>query len=226
LTRSHFFSCNALPRQHKSSHITWEEFDEQQDVSWHTPKITIPIMIICTLVLVLSFILNGWKFEPLSVNPVLGPSSDVLIMLGAKSTDLIVNELEIHRLITPMFLHGGVIHYGVNMMALHAVGTALEQAHGAGTTAILFVLSGIGGTIMSALFAPKFISVGASGAIFGLIGACIGDIIMHWSLLFGRTINGRVGCVRYLSVLLMLILEIGINFMIGLTPAIDNFTRT
>jgi membrane associated rhomboid family serine protease len=217
-------------------------------------------MIICTLVLVLSFILNGWKFEPLSVNPVLGPSSDVLIMLGAKSTDLIgkpnhynilcvfsvalcnsnllmsesllllllilVNELEIHRLITPMFLHGGVIHYGVNMMALHAVGTALEQAHGAGTTAILFVLSGIGGTIMSALFAPKFISVGASGAIFGLIGACIGDIIMHWSLLFGRTINGRVGCVRYLSVLLMLILEIGINFMIGLTPAIDNFTRT
>jgi len=124
-----------------------------------------------------------------------------------------------------MFLHGGVIHYGINMVALHAVGTALEQAHGAGVTAILFVISGVGATIISAVFAPQYISVGASGAIFGLVGACIGDIILHWSLLFGATLNGPVGICRLLFILFTFFFEIAINFVIGLTPAIDNWTR-
>lgn len=61
------------------------------------------------------------------------------------------------------FLHAGFIHYTMNMIALWIIGYAVEQSHGFFATALLFVLSGLGGNLMSALFLAQFLSVGASG---------------------------------------------------------------
>jgi membrane associated rhomboid family serine protease len=96
--------------------------------------------------------------------------------LGAKQTSLIVIHGEWYRLFSPMFLHAGVIHYVLNMIALWFIGKAVEQCHGSMAAAILFIIPAVGGTILSALFLPEYISVGASGGIFGLIGACVADI--------------------------------------------------
>jgi membrane associated rhomboid family serine protease len=60
----------------------------------------------------------------------------------------------------------------------------VEQCHGMVNTMALFIIPGVGGTILSAIFLPQYISVGASGGIFGLIGGCIADIGLNWRLLF------------------------------------------
>ncbi len=75
-----------------------------------------------------------------------------------------------------MVLHAGIIHYCLNMLALWFVGSAVEQCHGTLASAILFIIPAVGGLILSALLLPQYISVGASGGIFGLVGACLADI--------------------------------------------------
>ena len=57
--------------------------------------------------MVTSIYLNGWKFEPLSVNPMIGPSAETLLKLGAKDSYLIVVQQEIWRIASPMVLHAG-----------------------------------------------------------------------------------------------------------------------
>lgn len=68
------------------------------------------------------------------------------------------------------------------------------------------------------------ISVGASGGIFGLIGACLADICMNWGLIFNKEVNGEKSH-AHIYVILVLVLDIIINSVIGLTPFVDNFTR-
>jgi membrane associated rhomboid family serine protease len=68
------------------------------------------------------------------------------------------------------------------------------------------------------------ISVGASGGIFGLIGACLADIFMNWGLLFNQFVNGK-NKHRHIYILLALLVDVIINCLIGLTPFVDNFTR-
>lgn len=169
---------------------------------------------------------NGWKIEQLSINPMVGPSAETLISLGAKFTDYIVNNGEYYRLFTPMFLHAGWIHFFLNMFAVYAIGTAIEIAHGTLISAVIFIASSVGGTILSALFLPEFISVGASGGIFGYIGACLADIILNWNLVFGTKYDlNKTDYCRKVSMVLFLLSDVAINCMIGMTPFVDNFTR-
>jgi membrane associated rhomboid family serine protease len=69
-----------------------------------------------------SIFVNEWKFEPLDVNPMIGPSAETLVRLGAKDSYLIVVQQEIWRLLSPMVLHAGLIHFVLNMFALWFVG--------------------------------------------------------------------------------------------------------
>ena len=163
--------------------------------------------------------------ELISVNPMIGPSAETLLSLGAKSTDYIVNEGQYYRLITPMFLHAGWIHYFLNMFAIYAIGTAIEIEHGWLASAVIFIASSVGGTILSALFLPRFISVGASGGIFGLIGACLADIILNWNLVFGSQYNMKeMDFCRKVSMVIFLLSDVAINCLVGFTPFVDNFT--
>ena len=184
------------------------------------------LVALCSLMLIISIGKNNWTVEALSVNPMIGPSVDSLIALGAKDSNLIVNEGEIWRLITPMFLHAGFIHYTINMCALWFIGSAVERIHGFTAAAIIFTISAIGGTIISAVFLPEFVTVGASGGIFGLVGACLADITMNWNLIFSTYLNKEEGrTLQNGRVFAWLMLDIFINCLIGLTPFVDNFTR-
>ena len=68
------------------------------------PIFVYSMLIACTIALIMSMGINGWSFETLTLNPSLGPSAETLIIMGAKYSDLIVNDFQIWRLFTPMFL--------------------------------------------------------------------------------------------------------------------------
>lgn len=76
-----------------------------------------------------------------------------------------------YRLITAAFLHGGVMHLLFNALALYILGQQVETVLGHARYAALWVLSALGGSVLSLLLAREELSVGASGAIFGLFGA-------------------------------------------------------
>jgi membrane associated rhomboid family serine protease len=142
------------------------------------------------VVLIASIGVNGWKVEPVSINPMIGPSAETLV-------------------------HAGLIHYFLNMLALWFIGSAVEQSHGFIPAMILFILPAIGGTVLSAIFLPEYISVGASGGIFGLIGACLSDIVMNWNLIFSDFVNEGGSKKRHAMVLLILFLDIVVNCLLG-----------
>lgn len=78
------------------------------------------------------------------------------------------------RLVSSVFLHSGWLHIGFNMYVLFLLGPPLERVLGHGRFTTLFLVSGIGGSIASYAFSPaRTLSVGASGAIFGLMAAWI-----------------------------------------------------
>jgi membrane associated rhomboid family serine protease len=79
---------------------------------------------------------------------------------------------ETYRLLTAAFLHGGILHLLLNMYALWLFGPQLEAALGRVRFTLLYVLSALGGSAVSYAFsAPNQPSLGASGAVFGLLGA-------------------------------------------------------
>ncbi|HWR85307.1 MAG TPA: rhomboid family intramembrane serine protease [Rhodoglobus sp.] len=73
--------------------------------------------------------------------------------------------------ITSVFLHGGIVHLALNMLALFVLGPALEQLLGRARFLALYLIAGLGGTVAVALLNPGGAVLGASGAIFGLFGA-------------------------------------------------------
>ena len=92
--------------------------------------------------------------------------------MGAK-INLFINHGQYYRLITAAFLHGGILHIFFNMSALNIIGREVEAVYGGKKFLIIYFLSAIGGNIFSYVFKPSSISVGASGAIFGLLGAML-----------------------------------------------------
>lgn len=217
----------AWRRENEEPYLSWADFEAAKDTGLNQPFFTYIVMFVCTVCLIVSIGVNDWKFAPLRENPMVGPSIETLVSLGAKQTSLIVDKKQWYRLFTPMVLHAGIIHYTLNMFALWFIGYAVEQSHGFFASAIIFILPAVGGTILSAIFLPEYISVGASGGIFGLIGACVADIVTNWNLLFSKVVNDDDTGVRFrhLKVLLWLLLDIILNILIGLTPLIDNFTH-
>ena len=75
------------------------------------------------------------------------------------------------RLFTAMFLHYGPIHLALNMLALWWFGAAVEQVLGRGRYLLLYLVSGLAGSAGALLLSPESLTVGASGAIFGILGA-------------------------------------------------------
>jgi rhomboid protease GluP len=95
-----------------------------------------------------------------------------LVRFGAKY-GLLIEAGEWWRLLTPMFLHGSLLHLGMNSWVLYDLGPTVEGLYGRQRYLVLYVLSGVGGNLLSYWWSPFTISIGASGAICGLVGAMI-----------------------------------------------------
>ncbi|KAM3312430.1 hypothetical protein ACQJBY_032384 [Aegilops geniculata] len=126
--------------------------------------------------------LGRFAFQPLKENPLLGPSSTTLLKMGALDVSKVVQGRQGWRLITCIWLHAGVVHLLINVLCLLFIGIRLEQEFGFVRIGLVYLISGFGGSLMSALFIRASISVGASGALFGLIGSMLSELITNWSL--------------------------------------------
>ena len=136
-----------------------------------------------------------------------------LMAFGAKS-NAAIDQGEVWRFITPVFIHISALHLVLNSYALWIVGQQVERLYGSARFITLYVLMGISGVAGSYLFSPNALSAGASGAIFGLFGVL---------LVFG--IRHRHTVPRFLSraIRVGILPVIGINLFIGfLIPVIDN----
>ena len=108
------------------------------------------------------------------------------------------------RIITPIFLHFGLTHILFNTLALLSFGTLLEQWFGAKRFVITFFLTGIAGNLLTLWIAPpNVLSAGASGAIFGILGAAIGFFYRHRGTLGGNS----------QSILRTLVINAGLNLV-------------
>ncbi|WP_298838661.1 rhomboid family intramembrane serine protease [Clostridium sp.] len=173
-----------------------------QDKPWITIIIIAINIIMYGITAYLSVISNG---------SILNSDTNVLVLLGAKVNDLI-NQGQYYRLVTCMFLHGGIVHVAVNMYSLYAIGPMVESVYGKIKYLAIYFISGICASLFSYVFSTS-ISIGASGAIFGLLGAV---------LIFAITSKGKTGSAFIKSILSVIF----INIFIGATmPGIDNFAH-
>ena len=118
--------------------------------------------------------------------------SNTLIAFGAKDNDLILQG-QYWRFVTPIFLHANALHVGLNMFNLAVLGVFLERLLGHTRFLLVYLVTGIISIIASFYFAPQEISVGASGAIFGLVGIYSIFVLTHRRALPRGGINLSIG---------------------------------
>jgi len=104
-----------------------------------------------------------------------------LMAFGMKSNEAIAAG-QLYRLVTPIFLHGGIGHLLVNSYALWQVGPMVERVSGPDRYMALYLVSGVAGNVASFAFS-KNPSVGASGAIFGVLGGLTVFLFRHKNVL-------------------------------------------
>ncbi|KAL8167886.1 hypothetical protein V2J09_009385 [Rumex salicifolius] len=163
--------------------------------------------------------LGRFSFQPFKENPLLGPSAVTLQKMGALDVSKVIHEHQGWRLISCMWLHGGVFHLLANMLSLLVIGIRMEREFGCVKIGILYVIAGLGGSLLSALFNRSNISVGASGALFGLLGAMLSELITNWSIYTNKAIGFQVAS------FVMLLFIIVINLAVGTLPHMDNFAH-
>jgi rhomboid protease GluP len=138
--------------------------------------------------------------------------SDIPVIYGARINEAILAG-EWWRFLTPALLHGSLPHIAFNMYALLSFGSSLERFFGHGRFFLLYVLGAFAGNVASFLFSPGY-SVGASTAIFGLLGAEAIFLIQNRKVFPGQ-FRSAIGNIIFIAAINL--------FIIGSLPGIDNW---
>lgn len=168
---------------------------------------------LCTTVII---VINVAVFLILSL---FGDTEDAVFMLqhGAMYEPMVTQQHEFYRIFTSMFLHFGITHLLNNMVLLGALGWNLELEIGKMRFLIIYLVSGIGGNLLSLYFGISAetyaVSAGASGAIFGLMGALLYVVIAN---------RGRLGRLAGRGMLFMVILSLYFGFT---SSGVDNWAH-
>lgn len=155
------------------------------------PIITYTLIFIC----IIMFLISNMGYD-----------TTTLIKYGANIKMLVQNG-EVYRLLTCIFLHAGLFHIFFNMYSLYYIGSKVEDFFGKWKYLIIYLLSGISGSLLSIAFsASNVVSVGATGAIFGLFGAL---------LYFSYKYRGYIGTIIKSQILPIVIYNLIIGFFIS-----------
>jgi membrane associated rhomboid family serine protease len=169
------------------------------------PVVTLSLLAINTALLLVEVALSGN-----GAGGLIEPSSRALCRLGGLNAPAVVQDGQYWRLLTVMVLHAGIIHWAFNSYALFIFGPTLEALLGRVRFLALYVGSGFAASAASLLFTHPLLGVGASGAIFGLLGALVAYFYRR------REAGGR-------RVLQNLLLVLALNLFIGARVAnVDN----
>ena len=176
---------------------TARENDKYEDIFKPKPIIvTKVIMFICFAMYIATLLVNN-NFNV------------ALILLGANNRSLVLGG-QVWRLLTSAFLHGNILHLLVNMYSLWIIGSQVETYIGKWKFLVIYLLSAIMGSLFSIVFYANSISIGASGALFGLMGSLL-YFGYHYRLYLSNTLTSQI------------IPIIVLNLLFGFTvPGIDN----
>lgn len=161
-----------------------------------TPIITNLIILINVLIFAMMHIFGNGSLD-----------NKTLVDFGSNVRELVLNG-EYYRLISSLFIHIGIIHLVCNMYCLYVVGSEIESFYGKAKYIIIYLLSGLCGSLLSILTTEN-ISAGASGAIFGLFGSL---------LYFGYHYRVYLGSVLKSQVIPLIIFNLALGFLI---PGVD-----
>lgn len=148
------------------------------------PIITKLLLLINTVVFILSFAMG--QDEIIRIFSNFGPA---------------VKSGELYRLITGAFVHVDAIHFLFNMYALYIIGPQLENFFGKWKYLIIYIGSAIVGSFLSIMFNPSVVSIGASGAIFGLLGALV-YFGYHYRVYLDSVIKSQIIPLIFLNLLI------------------------
>lgn len=143
------------------------------------PIITYTIMAICVIVFALMYILGDGSLDNIT-----------LLRFGA-NLDVLTKNGDYFRLITCAFLHIGVVHLIFNMYALYIIGPQVESFFGKIKYLSIYLISAVSASILSLAFNTNTISAGASGAIFGLLGALL-YFGYHYRVYLGNAVRSQI----------------------------------
>jgi membrane associated rhomboid family serine protease len=180
-----------------------------RSLSAYGPFVTFTLIGVNVGIFVLGLVLGGelngtgsWIYE-----------KGVLVSTAVDSSGQLigVSEGEWWRLITATFLHYGFIHLGMNMLVLWIIGPRLEEYFGHWRYLLVYVVAGLAGSAGALLWSPNALTVGASGAIWGIMGAALvlearkiwvfggqamGLVLLNLAITFlipGISIGGHIG---------------------------------
>jgi rhomboid protease GluP len=150
-----------------------------------------PVLVVfCIILYVVSMLVDPSSlFQPKSIFNILSPSMEALDRLGMTGR-YAMERGRWWTLISAVYLHGGILHILFNMLWIRQLGPVIEETFGTARAFIIFTVSGISGYLVSNLFGVYF-TMGASGAIFGLLGALV---------YYGRKRGGFLGNAVYRQV--------------------------
>eukprot|EP00472_Partenskyella_glossopodia_P012978 CAMPEP_0197521712 /NCGR_PEP_ID=MMETSP1318-20131121/6959_1 /TAXON_ID=552666 /ORGANISM="Partenskyella glossopodia, Strain RCC365" /LENGTH=296 /DNA_ID=CAMNT_0043073817 /DNA_START=80 /DNA_END=967 /DNA_ORIENTATION=+ len=171
------------------------------------------ISVVQVIMLIVCMIVGATMFNGAFVkgNDLGGPGPQTFLFMGAKYLPYI-QAGQVYRFVTPIFLHGGILHLASNLFFQCRIGFIFELRWGLANYIAVYFLTGIGATYFSCLLSPASISVGASGALFGLIGADLAYLIMNWRALPNSE--------KYQELCIVLCILL-INFLFGMTGGGD-----
>lgn len=132
-------------------------------------------------------------------------NSESLIKHGAMFPPMVLALNQYYRFITSIFIHIGFIHLLFNGYALYIFGSQIEQLIGPKKYLAFFLLTGIGGNILTFFFNFTTVSAGASGSLFGLLGAFVYLIHKHPQML---TSEGRSSILKLLGINLLMTIAV------------------
>lgn len=185
----HSFSNNSHSQQHQhqhnirkfegnglDEHLLEEEEEEEEIYVVKQRYGYLAILFSISQILVLIGMMWQCSIAPLNINPMVGPYPDALSYWGGKNAILIVDDGEYWRLLTPIFLHAGIIHLFCNISVQLETGAFFEREWGSLVWLIVYLTSAVGSSIMSCIFMPDTVGVGSSGAVMGLFGAKLSEV--------------------------------------------------
>jgi len=147
-----------------------------------------------------------------------GGSTWTLVQMGA-GVPLLIRDGEWWRLLAPTLLHGGTLHVLLNGAVLYMLGSFIERLFGSARFFVLYMLSGLLGSVASALLSgldTNTVSVGASGSLFGLLGA---------SAVLGLWPRGRIPRLFVRDLRKNALINLGINILVSLWPNVDHWAH-
>lgn len=139
--------------------------------------------------------------------------SDMFVDSFANYYPYVVKHGEYYRLITSVFLHVNLLHIAFNMYALYLLGREAESFFGKWRFLLIYLVSGVSGSLLSILMNADSASIGASGAIFGIMGAL---------LYFGYNFRAYLGNTLVRELVPVVIINLLFGFAM---PGIDNFAH-